>query len=214
MNTKEILERLIELQERYSFEKRHLVTGDRYVQIIETGLVPEGDFGNPAVREPLLEHVGHLPVLAAFLHPYLEHSKEIDLGRVLIMLAIHDIGETEVGDVFTYDKTDSQEDVEFKAAMKLIEPEQQVVYQEYEERISLEAKYAKCIDALAPVVHSVRRPQIKIDNFRMKGRVVQDIIDKKTQYFEWDQLMKEIFELCMEHYLKIEQGETGIFKMK
>jgi len=39
-------------------------------------------------------HVGHLPVIASYLHQFCEHKDSIDLGRTLMMLAIHDIGET------------------------------------------------------------------------------------------------------------------------
>ena len=46
METKAIIERLLDLQEKYSFEKRHLVTADRYEQIHQCGLVPKGDYTN------------------------------------------------------------------------------------------------------------------------------------------------------------------------
>jgi putative hydrolase of HD superfamily len=213
-DVKHIIERLINLQEKYSFVKRHMVTADRYEQIHQAGLISKGDYNHLALREPLMEHVGHLPILAAFLHPYIEHSKEVDLGRVLTMLAVHDIGETEVGDVFAYDKTDEDADVEFRAALKLLEPEQQEIYKEYEARESLESKYAKSIDALAPVIHSMCRPQVKIDHFKTKGCTVQTVVDNKTKYFEWDNVLKELFSICLDHYLKIEKAEEGLFEVK
>lgn len=208
---KQIIERLIDLQEKYSFEKRHLVTGDRYEEIMRAGMVADGDYSHTAVREPLLEHVGHLPVLAAFLHPYIDHTNEVDLGRVLIMLAIHDIGETEVGDVFTYDKTEAEETKEYQAAMNLLEPSQQVYYEEFEARETLDAKYTKAIDVLAPIVHSMNRPFIKIENFKQKGKVVQDVVIKKQHYFEWDLFLLELFDVSITHYQHIEKGESGLF---
>jgi len=212
--TKKLIEAFLNLQERYSFEKRHLVTADRYVQIHNAGLIPKGDYTNSILRESLLEHVGHLPVLATFLHPYVEHSADIDLGRVLYMLAIHDIGETITGDVFTYDKTSAQEDSELKAAMSLLELSQQAIYSEYEERSTLEAKYAKAIDALAPVMHSMYYPQVKIDNFRIKGAKIKDMVDHKKKYFIWDRVLDDIFDLCTVHYLLVESGGEGIFATK
>lgn len=166
------------------------------------------------MREPLLEHVGHLPVLAAFLHPHIEHSSQVDLGKVLVMLAIHDIGETVVGDVFTYDKTDDEEENEYAAAMDLLHDTQKNIYIEYEERKTLESLYAKSIDALAPITHSMYRPQVKIDNFKMKGRVIQDVIDHKRKYYEWDSVLLEVFDLCLDHYIRVQNGEQPIFIVK
>ena len=60
------------------------------------------DFNDEMIRESLLEHVGCLPIIACFLHPYLD--KKVDLGRVLIMLTVHDIGEIETGDEMTFTK--------------------------------------------------------------------------------------------------------------
>jgi len=54
-------------------------------------------------REPLIEHTGSLPIAATTIYPYIKNS-EVDLGKALIMLAIHDIGEIKVGDEITFTK--------------------------------------------------------------------------------------------------------------
>ena len=211
-DVKQLVEDLLVLQERYSFTKRNLVTADRYEQIAKQGLVSEDDYTNEVLREPLLEHVGHLPVLATFLHPHIEHSDEVDLGRVLTMLAVHDIGETVVGDVFTYNKTEADDKAEYEAALDLLPKPLHKIYEDYEQRVSRDSLYAKSIDALAPITHSMYRAKVKIDHFKLKGATIQDVIDKKAAYFEWDKVLKEIFELCIEHYQRVDRGEMPVFK--
>lgn len=54
------------------------------------------NFDDEIVRETLSEYVGSLPIIATYIHPFLDHK--VDLGKVLIILAIHDIGELRTGD--------------------------------------------------------------------------------------------------------------------
>lgn len=162
MDIQKLVANFLDLQEKYSFEKRTLITADRYEQIALTGLVAKDDFNNEALREPLIEHVGHLPILAVYFHPFVEHRTEIDLGLALQMLAIHDIGETEVGDVFTYSKTATDENAEYEAARQLIHPTHHHIYEEFEDRKTMTSKFAKAMDALAPITHSMYRPMVKL----------------------------------------------------
>lgn len=111
VDAKAIVDNLIALQRAYSFTFRVLITEERY-RLVESGSLQEYTFESESLREPLIEHVGHLPIIASYLHPYIAHEDEVDLGRVLIMLSIHDIGETVVGDMLTYSKTDSHAEQE------------------------------------------------------------------------------------------------------
>ena len=61
------------------------------------------DPSDALIRETLLEHIGSTPMVATAFYPYLD-DPEVDLGRALSMLAIHDIGELEVGDESTFTK--------------------------------------------------------------------------------------------------------------
>lgn len=210
MEAKQILKDLLDLQEKYTFIKRNLVTGDRYEQIALSGLVRADDYTNEVLREPLLEHVGHLPVIASFLHPYIEHRKKIDLGRTLIMLSIHDIGETEMGDIHTYAKTVEDGSEEFEAAMRMLDEHLSPYYEEFEQRETFDSRYAKAIDALAPIVHTMYRPHIKLEHFKLKGFTIDDVVKNKAYYFKWDQVLNEIFELSIEHYRMAERGEEPL----
>ena len=98
------------------------------------------------IRESLLEHVGMLPVLAMYFYPYCE--EEVDIGRVLQILAIHDIGELEIGDESTFTKDHDNNQGEIDAAFKLLDPSQHELYMEFENLETIEAKYAKTIEKL------------------------------------------------------------------
>jgi len=80
MTTKKLTQEFLKLQNAYSFTKRTLVTADRYVHIAQEGLVDTKDYDNPALTESLIEHVGHLPILTSFFHPYIQQTDEVDLG--------------------------------------------------------------------------------------------------------------------------------------
>ena len=71
----------------------------------------------------MIEHVGCLPIIATFLHPYLD--KPVDLGKVLTILAIHDIGEIKLGDELTFTKKSDQENIEFTTGLGLLHPNYQ-----------------------------------------------------------------------------------------
>ena len=63
----------------YRYKQRASQSGYRFDPLDET------------VRESLPEHVGTLPILAAYFHGHV--TEPVALGRALEMLAIHDIGE-------------------------------------------------------------------------------------------------------------------------
>jgi HD domain len=84
---------------------------------------------NKIYRESLLEHTGSLPIIASFLHPYLENN--VDLGKCLQMLAFHDIGETVLGDINTFVKTDLNKQDEYEIALSLIHPSQKPIFDEF-----------------------------------------------------------------------------------
>lgn len=102
---KEILDNLLFLQARYSKTYRAMTSTEKYEKLVLSGKLTDLDLSAEEIREPLIEHVGHLPIIASYLHRFVEHKNSIDLGEVLIMLAVHDIGETAIGDMLTYAKT-------------------------------------------------------------------------------------------------------------
>lgn len=112
-------------------------------------------------RENDAEHSWHLAMMAIVL---IEHSdSEIDLLKVIKMVLIHDIVEIDAGDTFLYDqiKDHANSVEEKKGAHRIfgILPEKQAeefirIWAEFEDGISKEAKFAKSLDRLEPLLQN------------------------------------------------------------
>lgn len=159
-----------------------------------------------------MEHVGHLPILAVYFHPHIKHQDKVDLGRAMIMLSIHDIGETVTGDVFAYHKTKQNNKDEYEAALAVLHPSLHPFIEEYEANETYDAKYAKSIDALAPNIHEVDMPKITMERFALLHASAQDIIDTQRTYMEWDSVLLEVFDLLMSQYQAVENGGELVFE--
>jgi len=107
------------------------------------------------------EHSWHLALMAMVL---LEHSNaSIDLLKVMKMLLIHDIVEIDAGDTFMYDtqKDHSNTDEERLAAQRIFGmlPQEQAeefiaIWEEFEAGKTEEAKFAKAMDRLEPLLQN------------------------------------------------------------
>ena len=199
-NIKDIVDGLLDLQDKYAHVFRAITTKERFNNIINSGLVPDINYDDEFLREPLLEHVGHLPVIASYLYPYIENNENMDLGRTLIMLSIHDIGETVTGDVLTFEKTAEHEKEEYDAVKNILGPRMLEIFNEYEARKSLEAKYAKSVDAMAPLLHELSIPEVTVERFEHYDFDIVKIDAAKRQYFEWDKVIMDVFEELMGRY--------------
>lgn len=178
MNPKEILNNLMGLHQAYSETMRVPITAE-CLQYVNRDNV---DIERDKVREPLMKHVRHLPMIAAFLYPRIDSTDNINLGRVLIMLSIHDLGETEVGDVFTFDKTSEDVGKKQKAVESILDDELLEFFHEFEKRKSVDAKFAKSVDAIAPFIHELNHPEItkrKLEKYNFSSK---DMREEKKQY--------------------------------
>ena len=107
------------------------------------------------------EHSWHLAMMAIVLA---EHSnKSIDILKVLKMVLIHDIVEIDAGDTFLYDslKNHSNTDEELIAAKRIfgLLPKEQAeefiaIWNEFEEGVTDEAKFAKSMDRFEPLLQN------------------------------------------------------------
>jgi putative hydrolases of HD superfamily len=107
------------------------------------------------------EHSWHLAMMTIVLT---EHSdKPMDVLKVLKMVLIHDIVEIDAGDTFIYDSTKNHTntDEELIAAKRIfgILPIEQAeefiaVWEEFEEGITDEAKFAKTMDRFEPLLQN------------------------------------------------------------
>lgn len=130
-------------------------------------------------KENDAEHSWHLAMLCLILS---EHANEkIDMLHVMSMVLIHDLVEIDAGDTYAYDKAgnESKREREVKAAERIfhILPKDQAVYirqlwEEFEEGVTMEAKFAHTLDNIQPIMlndasggkawmeHQVELPQI------------------------------------------------------
>lgn len=200
MNAKQITMELINLHRAYLNTRRAMVTEERYNGLVKSGILTEYNWDTEVLREPLIEHVGHSPIIASFLHQYIEHRDDVDLGRSLIMLSIHDIGETKVGDVQAYKKTESHETAERKATRSLLPEYLYRYFEEMEALKTYDAKFAKAVDSLAPILYEATMPEITPARLRHHNFTVDTIVDKKGPHFAWDAVLNEIFDYLIEKY--------------
>lgn len=112
-------------------------------------------------RENSAEHSWHTAIMAMVLA---EHSKaEIDFHRILKMMLIHDVAEIDAGDISIYHRKSDPgySGREVEGALRifgLLPPDQAGelldIQAEFEAGITAEAKFARSLDRLIPLIHN------------------------------------------------------------
>ncbi len=141
------------LEEQIAF----LVEIDQLKSILRQTPIADG-----SRRENTAEHSWHLAMFALVLA---EHAPDpVDVSRVIMMLLIHDLVEIDAGDTFIYAASDpeiaaAQERAEKAAADRIFSllPIDQnarlrALWEEFETKESAEARFAKTIDRLQPML--------------------------------------------------------------
>lgn len=140
-------------------------------------------------RENSAEHSWHLAVMAMVLQEY-SNEKNLDIGRVVRMLLVHDVVEIHAGDTFLYDDEarEKKADAEEAAAVKIFGmlPEEQgrefkKLWEEFEVRKTPEAKFCASIDRLAPILL----------NYESKGKLWKEAGLVKSQVQKYNEPMAE-----------------------
>ena len=107
------------------------------------------------------EHSWHLAMMAIILAGH--SNAAIDILKVVKMVLIHDIVEIDAGDTFIYDtqKNHTNTEEELEAAKRIfgLLPADQAkelieIWQEFEEGQTAEAKFAKSMDRLEPLLQN------------------------------------------------------------
>lgn len=145
MHTEDLLKQINFIKEidkvKYIQRKTKLFNSDR----------PEND----------AEHSWHLAMMTIVLAAH--SDKPIDVLKVLKMVLIHDIVEIDAGDTFIYDseKNHTNTDEELMAAQRIfgLLPTEQakefiVLWEEFEAGLTDEAKFAKSMDRLEPLLQN------------------------------------------------------------
>ena len=110
-------------------------------------------------KENDAEHSWHMAIMAYVLKEY--SNEEIDILKVILMCLIHDIVEILAGDTYAYDeeniKTQEKRENSAKEEIFSLLPENQrnefiSLFDEFNEGQTAEAKFAKTMDNLQPVM--------------------------------------------------------------
>jgi putative hydrolase of HD superfamily len=148
------------------------------------------------------EHSWHVCISALMLKDYADETINID--RVIKMLLIHDLGEIDAGDKIVYEsETAEQKNKEWKGVKRVLDilPNQQgeeylALWEEFELGESADAKYAKAIDRIPPLLHNVNDdgygwkkhniPKEKVLNFNQQrisagGEKIWEGVEAKLQ---------------------------------
>jgi len=122
-------------------------------------------------HENSAEHSWHLALMAMVLA---EHANApVNIDHVIKMVLVHDLVEIDAGDTFCYDNTgrETQADREAIAAERIfgILPDDQRsefrgLWEEFEARETVEARFAAALDRLMPMLH----------NYHTRGRSWQE----------------------------------------
>lgn len=157
-------------------------------------------------RENDAEHAWHMAIMAFVLQEYA--NEPIDVLRVMKMVLMHDLVEIYAGDTYAYDETgkESQRERELQAADRIFgmlpedqEQEFRAIWEEFEEKKSPEAKFARMLDNYQPLslnnanqggdwrAHDVARSQVEKRNeisakgSRVMGQVIAGIIEENVR---------------------------------
>jgi putative hydrolase of HD superfamily len=114
-------------------------------------------------RENSAEHSWHLAMMAMLMAEYA--AGPVDVMHAMKMVLVHDIVEIDAGDVFAYDAAGNvgKVDREKLASERIfgLLPEEQGrelrnMWEEFEARTTVEAKYANALDRLQPLLNNWR----------------------------------------------------------
>ena len=135
------------------------------------------------------EHSWHFAMLALILEEYC--SEKIDVNKVIKIALVHDLVEIYAGDTFAYDEVGKldKEKREIAAADKLfgsLDDEQgkyiRSLWDEFEDKKTIEAKFANVCDRLQPLIH----------NYLTDGHTWKEGDVKSSQVLERNEVVKEI----------------------
>lgn len=154
-------------------------------------------------RENDAEHAWHMAVMAYLFREYA--NEDIDISKVILMCLIHDVVEIEAGDTYAYDEEAKKsqrerEDIAKKHIFGMLPSDQgrelEALFDEFEAQETAEARFAKTMDNLQPVLlheangggdwkeHEVTKEQIMRRQEKTRHgseelfEVIKDIIDK------------------------------------
>ena len=110
-------------------------------------------------KENDAEHAWHMAIMAYLLREYA--NEDVDIAKVMLMCLIHDIVEIDAGDTYAYDEENlktqkAREDAAKERIFSLLPDDQKAeliaLFDEFEDCLTAEAKYAHSMDNLQPLI--------------------------------------------------------------
>jgi putative hydrolase of HD superfamily len=142
------------MDQRQNDQFRFLLEIDKLKSVLRRSVLSD-----QSRRENSAEHSWHLAVMAFCLQEYAEGP--VDISKVIAMVLLHDIVEIDAGDVFVH-STEQQENQRKKEVMaarrifSLLPADQRAtchaLWEEFDCGDSAEAKFARVIDRVEPVM--------------------------------------------------------------
>jgi putative hydrolase of HD superfamily len=190
------------MNDRLRRQLAFIIEADKLKAIVRQNYLADG-----SRRENDAEHSWHLALMVAVLA---EHAAtgNLDLLRILKMVLIHDLVEIDAGDAFVYDEAAraAAEAKERAAAERIFgllpddqRDEYRALWEEFEAAATPEARFARAVDRLAPLMlnyHSggimwrakgLRAEQVRAVNRRIEAgapalwAVAETMIDEATR---------------------------------
>ena len=140
--------------ERLEKQMQFIIEVDKVKNIFRQTYLADGNR-----KENDAEHSWHLALMAVLLKEY--SNEEVSLEKVIPMVLIHDLVEIDAGDTYAYDaeglKTQKAREEAAKERLYSMLPEDQkadlvAIFDEFEERKTPEAKFARALDNLQPLL--------------------------------------------------------------
>ena len=110
-------------------------------------------------KENDAEHAWHMAIMAYLLREYA--NEDVDIAKVMLMCLIHDIVEIDAGDTYAYDEENlktqkAREDAAKERIFSMLPDDQKAeftaLFDEFEESLTADAKYAHAMDNLQPLI--------------------------------------------------------------
>jgi len=144
-------------EDRLSKQIEFLVEIDKLKTVFRNAFL----MADPDRKENSAEHSWHTAVMALILEEYAQN--EVDSGRLIKMMLIHDVIEVDAGDTNIYDgqaavDKASKEQRGAERVFSLLPCDQRKemfeLWEEYERGVTPEAKFARALDRLIPLIHN------------------------------------------------------------
>ncbi|MDF1539637.1 MAG: HD domain-containing protein [Candidatus Thorarchaeota archaeon] len=140
---------------RLAEQLQFIVETDKLKRILRQTLVTQDK-----TQENDAEHSWHLAMMAFLLGEY-SNDSNLNISRVMKMVLIHDLVEIYAGDTFCYDyeaaKDEEKREIEAAEKIFVLLPADQakdlrLMWDEFEERTTQEARFAAALDRLQPLL--------------------------------------------------------------